>query len=40
MKRLLLVAGVLAFLKWRHDRFDADDREQGFGAYAPVAPAS
>ena len=40
MKRLVLLVGLLAFLRWRRGRFDADDRAHGYGAYAPVVPAA
>lgn len=38
MKLLITFAAFCAFMKWRHDRLDADDREHGYGAYAPVLP--
>jgi len=40
MKRLVLLLGLLTFLRWRRGRFDADDRANGYGAYARVVPAS
>lgn len=38
MKLLITFAAFCAFMKWRHDRLDADDRKYGYGAYAPVKP--
>lgn len=38
MKLLLTFAAFCAFMKWRHDRLDADDQRHGYGAFAPVQP--
>lgn len=38
MKLLLTFAAFCAFMKWRHDRLDADDERYGYGAHAPVRP--
>ena len=38
MKLLLTFAAFCAFMKWRHDRLDADDRANGYGAFAPIKP--
>lgn len=38
MKLLLTFAAFCAFMRWRHERLDADDREHGYGAYAPIQP--
>lgn len=38
MKRLVLLVALLAFLRWRHLRFDADDAANGYGAYARLVP--
>ncbi len=40
MKRFLFLVGLLAFLKWRHDRMDADDKANGYGGYQAVSPIS
>lgn len=40
MKLLLTFAAFCAFMKWRHDRLDADDQRYGYGAFAPVRPES
>ncbi|MFP5322300.1 MAG: hypothetical protein ACLGIC_10705 [Acidimicrobiia bacterium] len=39
-KMLLLFVAFLVFMRWRHERFEAWDREHGYGAYAPVKPAA
>jgi len=39
-KALVLFVLFAAFMRWRHERFEAWDREHGYGAYAPVKPAS
>lgn len=38
MKLLLTFAAFCAFMKWRHDRLDTDDRKHGYGAYASIKP--
>ena len=38
MRRLLLFIAVLALLAWRKRAFEAHDRANGFGAYAPLQP--
>lgn len=38
MKLLLTFGAFCAFMKWRHDRLDADDERYGYGAHAPMKP--
>jgi hypothetical protein len=38
MKLLLTFAAFCAFMKWRHERLDADDARYGYGAHAPLKP--
>ena len=40
VKRFLVLAvAFLVFMRWRHERFEASDAANGYGAYAPVRPA-
>lgn len=39
-KSLLLVVAFLVFMRWRHERFEASDAANGYGAYAPVRPVT
>ena len=38
MKLLLTFAAFCAFMRWRHERLNADDERYGYGAHAPVRP--
>ncbi|HSP28342.1 MAG TPA: hypothetical protein VLN74_07315 [Ilumatobacteraceae bacterium] len=40
MKLLLTFCAFCAFMKWRHDRLDADDERYGYGAHAPMKPVA
>jgi hypothetical protein len=40
MKRLVLVAALVAFVVWRGRRLDRHDRAHGYGAYADVKPVA
>lgn len=39
-KSLIVFVAFLVFMRWRHERFEAFDREHGYGAFAPVRPAA
>ena len=38
MRRLLLLAALVAFVTWRNRRLTELDRRHGFGPYAKVIP--
>ena len=40
MRRLLLLAALVAFAVWRARKLDAHDRENGYGPYADVKPVT
>ena len=40
MRRLLLLAALVAFVVWRGRKLDSYDREHGFGPYAEVKPVT
>lgn len=35
---LVLFVAFLAFMRWRHERFERCDAEHGYGAYSRVRP--
>lgn len=40
MRRVLVLAVIVGFAVWRSRQLDASDRQNGFGAYAPVMPVT
>ncbi len=40
MRRLVLLAAVVAFVLWRNKQITEHDRAHGFGAFAAVVPVT